>query len=61
LLSNRHDPSRTQSSSPDVNHDGYPNCAHREDDVSLPFDGHYDAISKIADLFYEAFKVSEGK
>jgi len=39
----------------------FKNPVEGEDDVSLPFDGHYDAISKIADLFYEAIKVSEGK
>jgi len=39
----------------------FKNPVEGEDDVSLPFDGHYDAISKIADLFYEAFKASEDK
>jgi hypothetical protein len=36
----------------------FKNPVEGEDDVSVPFDGHYDAISKIADLFYTAFKVS---
>lgn len=39
----------------------FKNPVEGADDVSLPFDGHYDAISKIADLFYEAFKASEDK
>jgi hypothetical protein len=36
----------------------FKNPVEGDDDVSLPFDGHYDAITKIADLFYAAFKIS---
>ena len=30
-----------------------------EDDVSVPFDGHHDAIVYLAGLLYEALKVAE--
>jgi len=36
----------------------FKNPLEGEDDVSVPFDGHYDALVYLAGLLYEAFKVA---
>jgi hypothetical protein len=37
----------------------FKNPLEGEDDVSVPFDGHYDAIVYLAGLMYEALKIAE--
>jgi hypothetical protein len=36
----------------------FKNPVEGEDDVSVPFDGHYDALVYLAGLMYEALKVA---
>lgn len=37
----------------------FKNPVEGEEDISVPFDGHYDAIVYLAGLLYEALKVAE--